>query len=87
MALHDGLLIFFSQYSIFCSNLSADVTRFVPSALRIKREDNPNCKPSRSRPYISDQRSTNPMQNMQTKKLVTKDDAYMQFMNEMQDLL
>lgn len=66
-------------------NLSADVTRFVPSALRVKREDNKKVKPGPQRP------------TMDLKKLVdtsqkppgapTKDDAYMQFMNEMQGLL
>lgn len=67
------------------------MTRFVPSALRVKRDD--QGKSNRLRPYVSEhhhyphQRSNHSIYNLQTKKMVTKDDAYMQFMNEMQDLL
>ncbi|XP_026486904.2 WW domain-binding protein 11 isoform X1 [Vanessa tameamea] len=58
-------------------NLSADVTRFVPSALRVKRED------KRMKP---DLKSTLPRPSEQPKQ-PSKDDAYMQFMKEMEGLL
>lgn len=59
-------------------NLSADVTRFVPSALRVKREDK-KLKPAKTG-------------NLQRpaempKQAPSKDDAYMQFMKEMEGLL
>lgn len=62
-------------------NLSADVTRFVPSTLRVKREDKKVPKKSIA-PYSRHQ-------SEQTAKAAgtTKDDAYMQFMQEMQGLL
>ncbi|XP_073947457.1 uncharacterized protein [Choristoneura fumiferana] len=59
-------------------NLSADVTRFVPSALRVKREDkkaNSRVKPTVQRPADV------------PKQAPSKDDAYMQFMKEMEGLL
>lgn len=61
-------------------NLSADVTRFVPSTLRVKREDKKLPKKN-VMPYS---RHTE-----QAAKAAgtTKDDAYMQFMQEMQGLL
>ncbi|CAG4950652.1 unnamed protein product [Colias eurytheme] len=58
-------------------NLSADVTRFVPSALRVKREDKknkPEHKTTLHRPEVP-------------KQAPSKDDAYMQFMKEMEGLL
>ncbi|KAL0822707.1 hypothetical protein ABMA28_004726 [Loxostege sticticalis] len=59
-------------------NLSADVTRFVPSALRVKREDKKS-KPAKNgsihRPAEL------------PKQAPSKDDAYMQFMKEMEGLL
>lgn len=58
-------------------NLSADVTRFVPSTLRVKREDKFRAKPKAIvEPKPAD-----------TQRGATKDDAYMQFMKEMQGLL
>lgn len=62
-------------------NLSADVTRFVPSTLRVKREDKKVPKKTIA-PYSRHQ-------SEQTAKAAgtTKDDAYMQFMQEMQGLL
>lgn len=62
-------------------NLSADVTRFVPSTLRVKREDKKSQKP---KTFVPDYR-TQPMET--AAKGTTKDDAYMQFMREMQGLL
>ncbi|XP_063706754.1 WW domain-binding protein 11 [Culicoides brevitarsis] len=63
-------------------NLSADVTRFVPSTLRSKKDDvtkKPRQNPMTSMP------ATQNAQN--TTKAPTKDDAYMQFMKEMQGFL
>jgi WW domain-binding protein 11 len=65
-------------FVFFYRNLSADVTRFVPSTLRTKRDDVKKPKP---KPFVQDTK-----QAEQTKG-PTKDDAYMQFMNEMQGLL
>ncbi|XP_030026069.2 LOW QUALITY PROTEIN: WW domain-binding protein 11 [Manduca sexta] len=59
-------------------NLSADVTRFVPSALRVKREDKkakPSVKSLLQRPADI------------PKQAPSKDDAYSQFMKEMEGLL
>lgn len=68
-------MVYISQYR----NLSADVTRFVPSTLRVKRDEvNKKVKP---RAFIPDVRQT------ETTKGPTKDDAYMQFMKEMQGLI
>lgn len=64
-------------------NLSADVTRFVPSALRVKREDKKVQKP---KSFMSDY-SRQQQSEAITAKGTTKDDAYMQFMKEMQGLL
>lgn len=64
-------------------NLSADVTRFVPSALRVKREDKKIQKP---KPFVSEYRQQQKAE-AQSNKGTTKDDAYMQFMREMQGLL
>lgn len=60
-------------------NLSADVTRFVPSTLRVKKDDPKKPKPKQSNLAV-------PQQTQPTKG-PTKDDAYMQFMVEMQDFL
>lgn len=64
-------------------NLSADVTRFVPSALRVKREDKKIPKPKQ---YTSEYSRQQQHETTQAKG-TTKDDAYMQFMREMQGLL
>lgn len=63
-------------------NLSADVTRFVPSTLRVKREDKKIQKPKQIIPEY-----TRSQQTETQAKGGTKDDAYMQFMREMQGLL
>ncbi|KAG8233159.1 hypothetical protein J437_LFUL014111 [Ladona fulva] len=72
-------------------NLSADVTRFLPTALRVRREDKkrkdgkpigsliPETKPE------SIVVSGKPVSNTGTPQ--TKDDAYLQFMKEMEGLL
>lgn len=61
-------------------NLSADVTRFVPTTVRVKRDDYKKPKPPRM--YQQEIQKQN-----QVNKGPTKDDAYLQFMNEMQGLL
>ncbi|XP_068618371.1 WW domain-binding protein 11 [Battus philenor] len=60
-------------------NLSADVTRFVPSALRVKRED------KKMRPGLKTGMMHRPADV--PKQAPSKDDAYMQFMKEMEGLL
>lgn len=66
-------------------NLSADVTRFVPSALRVKREDKKVQKP---KSFASEYNRQQQQQHDSTaNRGTTKDDAYLQFMREMQNLL
>lgn len=65
-------------------NLSADVTRFVPSALRVKREDKK--AKNITRQMLVNELKQQEMTNKPT-STVTKDDAYMQFMKEMEGLL
>lgn len=64
-------------------NLSADVTRFVPATLRTKRDEPRRPKPKSYIPETQMQHIS--MQQQQNKP--TKDDAYQQFMSELQDLL
>ncbi|XP_034671181.1 WW domain-binding protein 11 [Drosophila subobscura] len=64
-------------------NLSADVTRFVPSTLRVKRDDQRRV----TRPKHTGAGDTGHAPSESHSKPPTKDDAYMQFMNEMQGLL
>ncbi|GAB0099428.1 hypothetical protein DMENIID0001_152850 [Sergentomyia squamirostris] len=87
-------------------NLSADVTRFLPAALRGRREDQKQKSKAPQHqqysPYIHHARSSGHEQHQShqintsvsapstvavQKKGPTKDDAYMQFMKEMQGLL
>lgn len=64
-------------------NLSADVMRFVPATLRVKRDEPKKPKP---RSYIPEtQRQQFSAQRQQQQP--AKDDAYQQFMSELQDLL
>ncbi|GLV44804.1 uncharacterized protein CBL_14625 [Carabus blaptoides fortunei] len=65
-------------------NLSADVTRFVPSALRVKREDKKS--KNMTRQMLVNELKQQEMLNRQMNG-GTKDDAYMQFMREMEGLL
>lgn len=64
-------------------NLSADVTRFVPASLRVKRDEKKVQKP---KSYISEYSRHQADQSVKAKG-TTKDDAYMQFMREMDNLL
>ncbi|CAG9860607.1 unnamed protein product [Phyllotreta striolata] len=66
-------------------NLSADVTRFVPSALRVKREDKKPAKNPSAFAREMKQKEFNMHQNALAGH--TKDDAYKQFMQEMENLL
>lgn len=63
-------------------NLAADVTRFLPTSLRVKRDDKK--KPSSISRIMERYPETQPIRTTQPK---TKDDAYMQFMQEMEGLL
>lgn len=76
-------------------NLSADVTRFVPSTLRTKKEEKGPQRPPHMMVPSAAQQQKLMMMNRQgqgaageaSNKGKTKDDAYMQFMREMQGLL
>ncbi|XP_064556140.1 WW domain-binding protein 11 [Drosophila montana] len=69
-------------------NLSADVTRFVPSTLRVKREDQRRVARGKHPAGVHDVGDRSIHAPPEThKKPPTKDDAYLQFMNEMQGLL
>lgn len=67
-------------------NLSADVTRFVPSTLRVKREDK---KPKQNTRALANELKQKEFMSSQAvvSGRPNKDDAYMQFMKEMQGLL
>lgn len=66
-------------------NLSADVTRFVPVAtLRVKRDEPKRLKP---KSYIPETQRPQFSAQRQQQQQPTKDDAYKQFMNELQDLI
>ncbi|XP_058057961.1 WW domain-binding protein 11 [Anopheles bellator] len=64
-------------------NLSADVTRFVPSALRTKKDEVRKAKPP-TRPAHDHH---DPRSVAADAAKPTKDDAYKQFMQELEDLL
>merc|ERR1711874_753054 len=74
-------------------NLRSDVTRFVPTNLRVKREDTqknplkrkPETGDHQQRMFSRPQQPQQPQQQQQQKP--TKDDAYAQFMAEMSNLL
>ncbi|KAL0131579.1 hypothetical protein PUN28_002841 [Cardiocondyla obscurior] len=63
-------------------NLAADVTRFLPTSLRVKRDDK---KKSSNISRITERLPE--AQPLRTPQPKTKDDAYMQFMQEMEGLL
>lgn len=63
-------------------NLSADVTRFLPTALRVKREDKKKMGKTQT-----DVKEVGGGKAEETDRKPTKDDAYSQFMREMEDLL
>lgn len=65
-------------------NLSADVTRFVPSALRVKRDDIKH-KQGIKGPMMDIKKSID--MGQKPPGAPTKDEAYMQFMQEMEGLL
>lgn len=63
-------------YFFYFRNLTADVTRFVPTALRVKRTDDKPARKQEQAPKVD-----------LPKPQATKDDAYSQFMREMEGLL
>lgn len=66
-------------------NLSADVTRFVPVALRVKREDKkPKQNPSA---FAREMKQKEYTMHQNALAGATKDDAYKLFMQEMEQLL
>ncbi|XP_050438413.1 WW domain-binding protein 11 isoform X2 [Adelges cooleyi] len=69
-------------------NLAADVTRFLPTSIRVKKDDG---KTSRRDNIWNQQKTsefkTNTAASSQQGGQPTKDDAYMQFMQEMEGLL
>lgn len=69
-------------------NLAADVTRFLPTSLRVKRLDDKK-KPSAPAPppIRLPERIPEPQPPVKAPQVKTKDDAYLQFMQEMQSLL
>ncbi|KAL3285095.1 hypothetical protein HHI36_019219 [Cryptolaemus montrouzieri] len=67
-------------------NLSADVTRFVPSALRVKREDKKQKPNTRALVHELKQKELH-MHQQAISGQHMKDDAYKQFMEEMQNLM
>ncbi|XP_039284804.1 WW domain-binding protein 11 isoform X2 [Nilaparvata lugens] len=64
-------------------NLSADVTRFVPTALRVKRGDDKTQAKASTADIPSKPEATIQISKTQ----ISKDDAYQQFMKEMEGLL
>ena len=68
----------FNELCFFYRNLTADVTRFVPTALRVKRGEDKQMMRKQEQP---------PKPELQPKPGATKDDAYSQFMREMEGLL
>ncbi|XP_054706105.1 WW domain-binding protein 11-like [Uloborus diversus] len=70
-------------------NLSADVMRFMPTTLRVKREDRQKKGLSKNGPTFEPKDnypSTTPVANPSI-SAPTKDDAYQQFLREMEELL
>ncbi|XP_066992158.1 WW domain-binding protein 11 isoform X2 [Anabrus simplex] len=67
-------------------NLSADVTRFLPTALRVKREDKKK-KDVKGATVAEARAETMVPKPSPAGTQLTKDDAYMQFMREMEGLL
>nr|CAI5864457.1 unnamed protein product [Callosobruchus analis] len=67
-------------------NLSADVTRFVPSTLRVRREDKKLTKNPSAIAREMKQKELSMQQSVMASG-ATKDDAYKQFMQEMEQLM
>lgn len=63
-------------------SLSADVTRFLPTALRVKREDKKKAGKTQT-----DVKELGAGKAEEADRKPTKDDAYSQFMREMEGLL
>ncbi|XP_050529383.1 WW domain-binding protein 11 isoform X2 [Daktulosphaira vitifoliae] len=69
-------------------NLAADVTRFLPTSIRVKRDDGKSNRREHAwEQHKAAELKTNIAANNQQVGQQTKDDAYMQFMQEMEGLL
>ncbi|KAH8411569.1 hypothetical protein KR215_006885 [Drosophila sulfurigaster] len=79
--------VFIVNYHLSNIFLSADVTRFVPSTLRVKREDQRRSVRAKHMAGANDASERHMHAPPEAHKPPTKDDAYLQFMNEMQGLL
>jgi hypothetical protein len=88
------LICFFIQLFInmvcVSRNLSADITRFMPMSVRARKDE----KPSSKKPDIRAEANSYLRAQQQAAAAIqaqaasqNKDDAYMQFMNEMSSLL
>jgi hypothetical protein len=90
------MMAFFFQHNAhvvsFCvfRNLSADITRFMPMSVRARKDE----KPSSKKPDIRAEANSYLRAQQQAAAAIqaqaasqNKDDAYMQFMNEMSSLL
>lgn len=73
---------------IYNRNLAADITRFLPTSIRVKRDDGkPNKRDNAWEQHKAAEYKSNIAANNQQAGQQTKDDAYMQFMQEMEGLL
>ncbi|CAI6367113.1 unnamed protein product [Macrosiphum euphorbiae] len=69
-------------------NLAADITRFLPTSIRVKRDDGrPNKRDNAWEQHKAAEYKSNIAASNQQAGQQTKDDAYMQFMQEMEGLL
>ncbi|GAB6031069.1 hypothetical protein CHUAL_007880 [Chamberlinius hualienensis] len=68
-------------------NLSADITRFTPTSLRVKREDKGKKRDQKSFSGFEAADIGYSMVKTVSRSVPTKDDAYEQFMKEMEDLI
>ncbi len=77
------------EYFLF-RNLNADITRFLPTSVRIKRDDGrPKPKPERREVSYEPPKAifSKPANPSPATAQPSKDDAYMQFMREMQEFM
>lgn len=81
-------LIYAVNYIICNRNLAADITRFLPTSIRVKRDDGrPNKRDNAWEQHKAAEYKSNIAASNQQAGQQTKDDAYMQFMQEMEGLL
>lgn len=89
IVLRNSIFVYTNSTIFNClRNLAADVTRFLPTSIRVKKDDG---KTSRRDNIWNQQKTsefkTNTAASSQQGGQPTKDDAYMQFMQEMEGLL